>query len=94
MIRYSALSSPLSVRDFLLKQAQGGAAPPSAPESAAPPPEDGEQLGLLGLVAISNGFREIALAALHALKELRTPSLRARVFTDVIDAQLAQVMKF
>jgi hypothetical protein len=41
-------------------------------------------------ISISNGFREIALAALHGLKALRTPSLRARILGEVTEACLLQ----
>ena len=92
MAHHAALTSPLPARDFLLKQSQGEL--PALPSSdGAPPPEDGEQLGLLALIAAANGFREVALAAVHGLKALRSPSLRARVYTDVADAQLTQVRR-
>ena len=92
MTRLTAISSALPVRDFLLKQAQGDLSDAVVVEGAVvTPPEDGEQLGILALVAVANGFRDVALSALHGLKDLRSPSLRSRVYTDVVYAQLLQV---
>lgn len=100
--RYAALTSPLPAAEFLVKQAQGELPPSALPGGAAgesgssshgasQPPEDGEQLGLLAIIAATNSQRELALAALSGLKALRSPTMRARVYTEVADALLTQV---